>query len=282
MIIDYSTIRPTMAELKAAGVTAAGRYIGWDGEPGHSNIHKNLTKTEAAQLLHAGIDIFLAFEYAADAALKGAAQGRADATLAARQLHELGAPAGMTVYFALDFDLKDYAPGSSDPRAKLGHVADYFAAINATKPAYKVGVYGGYWAVSRVLDAKLAVMAWQTVAWSGGHLDNRAAIRQAASQVLGGADVDTHVAAHPDFGQWPRPVTKPQPFPSGRHTADGTSSLAQLAQRQKCDVADIWGTTVDWLLSQTPPESFGPLQRRYLNAGQWDAKVPAGMILWLP
>ena len=25
-----------------------------------------------------------------------------------------------------------------------------------------------------------------------------------------------------------------------------------------------------------------PGRRRYLNAGQWDAKMPKGMILWLP
>src|SRR5260221_348808 len=86
-----------MTVLKAAGVTAVGRYIGWDGEPGYSNIRKNLTITEARALLAAGIDIFVVFEYAADAALKGAVQGTADAHLAARQLHDLGAPAGGTL-----------------------------------------------------------------------------------------------------------------------------------------------------------------------------------------
>jgi len=35
MIIDYSTFRPTIAELKSAGVTAVGRYIGWDCRPGY-------------------------------------------------------------------------------------------------------------------------------------------------------------------------------------------------------------------------------------------------------
>src|SRR5258707_8403141 len=194
-----------MTVLKAAGVTAVGRYIGWDGEPGYSNIHKNLTKPEARELLAAGIDIWLTFEYAADAALKGAVQGTADAHLATRQLHDLGAPAGVTVYFALDFDIGDFAPGSSDPRAKLGPAAHYFDAINATKPAYKVGVYGGYAAGSRVLDAKLAGVAWQTIAWAGGRGDSRALLRQLVTQVLGAAHVDLHEGRSQEFGQWARP-----------------------------------------------------------------------------
>ena len=61
-IIDYSTIRPSIQELKTAGVTAVGRYIGWDSVPGFSSIGKNISKIEANGLLAAGIDIFLAFE----------------------------------------------------------------------------------------------------------------------------------------------------------------------------------------------------------------------------
>src|SRR5258708_9323894 len=93
MIIDYSTLRPPMTVLKAAGVTAVGRYIGWDGEPGYSNIRKNLTVSEARELLAAGMEIFLAFEDAADAALKGAVQGTADAHVATRQLRDPAPPA---------------------------------------------------------------------------------------------------------------------------------------------------------------------------------------------
>src|SRR5258708_17627167 len=93
MIIDYSTLRPPMTVLKAAGVTAVGRYIGWDGEPGYSNIRKNLTTTEARELLAAGMEIFLAFEYASDPALKRAVQGTAHAPLATPQRTDLCAPA---------------------------------------------------------------------------------------------------------------------------------------------------------------------------------------------
>jgi Domain of unknown function (DUF1906) len=116
VIIDYSTFRPSIQELRNARVTAAGRYIGWDSVPGYKSVGKNITKAEADLLTGSGISVFLSFEYAAAAAMLGAAQGGKDGKLAGEQLAELGAPAGMTVYFAVDFDIPDFAAGSTDPR----------------------------------------------------------------------------------------------------------------------------------------------------------------------
>jgi hypothetical protein len=214
VIVDYSVLRPTINALKASGVTAAGRYIGWDDQPGFRSIGKNITAAEARTLISAGISVFLAFEYAADAVTKGAGQGRKDGELASRQLAALGAPAGMTVYFAVDFDIPDYAPhlAGTPPNAiaKLGPAAGYFRAISMLTRSYRVGVYGGYWAVSRLLDAGLAVAGWQTVAWSGGRRDPRAVLYQLAGTApIAGADVDVHEATGPDFGQWPRPGSQP-------------------------------------------------------------------------
>jgi Domain of unknown function (DUF1906)/Putative peptidoglycan binding domain len=212
MIIDYSTSRPSIQTLEAAGVTAVGRYIGWDCQPGYNCIGKNLSVTEAQTLLEAGISIFLSFEYDANATARGASQGSADGKLAYQQLAALGAPPGMGVYFAVDFDIPDYAPSLSDTAAnalaKLGPVGQYFAAVNALHYPYAVGVYGGYWAAQRVLNAGLATLAWQTVAWSGGQLDSRAVLYQTAtvSPVFDSdTDIQEHIATQPDFGQWPRP-----------------------------------------------------------------------------
>jgi len=210
MLADYSTLRPTIAELHGAGIIAVGRYIGWDSVPGYPSIGKNLTTAEAQALTGGGIGIFLAFEYAADAAASGAAQGAADGVLASTQLRQLGAPAGVTVYFCCDWDVPDYARALPDTpanaAAKLGPVAAYFHAINAARPAYTVGVYGDFYVCKRVLDAGLASMAWQTIAWSGGQHDPRAVIYQTGQTILGGADVDIHETTSTDFGQWPRPA----------------------------------------------------------------------------
>jgi hypothetical protein len=289
MIIDYSVARPPVATLKAAGVTAVGRYIGWDSVPGFHSIGKNLTRTEAGHLLAAGIGIFLAFEYAPDAALRGHVQGLRDGELATRQLHDLGAPPGMAVYFAVDFDIRDYAPHSADPAARLGPAADYFAAIRSLHPAYQVGIYGGYWAVSRALDARLASIAWQTIAWSGGQWDPRAVIRQKLGTPIPGADFDEvreHTVHGPDFGQWPRPHQPPEPKgPLVRrtetHVTEGHLSLHALADRHKTTPMHILRLTSD------QPGGFPPEVYEWGNdvfAGVIDAQadVPAGLRLRVP
>ena len=58
MLADYSTFRPSTSELHAAGITAVGRYLGWDSVPGYASIGKNLTRTEACTLLDAGMQIY--------------------------------------------------------------------------------------------------------------------------------------------------------------------------------------------------------------------------------
>jgi Domain of unknown function (DUF1906) len=216
VIVDYSTARPAMTQLKDAGVTAVGRYLGWDGMPGYQDTGKNLSGAEAKELLAAGMAIFLSFEYAADAAAQGETQGRADGTLAMSQLTALGAPPTMCVYFAVDYDIPDYDPGLEDTAAnalaKLGPVGLYFQAINALKLPYEIGVYGGYYAVKRVLDAGLATKSWQTVAWSGGQMDPRVVLYQtAATPPFPGADADVREngITVEDFGQWPRPGDPP-------------------------------------------------------------------------
>jgi hypothetical protein len=226
MIIDYSTSRPSVSALKAAGVTAVGRYIGWDSVPGFPSMGKNLTREEATLLISNVISIFLFFEYMADAAAQGSSQGHNDGHLALQQLAELGAPPTMTVYFAVDFDIPDYAPHLSETPAnalaKLGPVGDYFRAINNLRYPYGVGGYGGYWAVSRLFNAGLVTKGCQSTAWSPRNPDGNVRVDSRVSlfQILQappipGADIDVRVNAitQPDFGQWPRPKTDPPPPP---------------------------------------------------------------------
>ena len=174
------------------------------------------------------------------------------------------------VYFAVDFDIADYAPGSASPKAKLGPAADCFAAINALTPRYTVGVYGGYYAVPRVLSAGLAARPWQTIAWSGGQWDDRAVLRQLGSEVWGSnADVDLLAASAADSGQWPRP-TAPEQF-----RASGTTSLREAAHRHGMTVSEPL-----WLTAQHKQGGYGPLEVSYIDDGNWDTDMPAGMIFW--
>jgi hypothetical protein len=289
MIIDYSVARPPVSVLKSAGVTAVGRYIGWDSVPGFSSIGKNLTRAEAGHLLDAGIAIFLAFEYAPDAVLRGRSQGLRDGELAERQLSELGAPPGMAVYFAVDFDIRDYAPHSTDPAAKLGPAADYFAAVRSLDPSYQVGIYGGYYAVKRALDARLASIAWQTVAWSGGQWDERAVIRQKLGTPIAGADFNElreHTAHGPDFGQWPRPHRQPAPpeepvHKTVTHVTAGQLSLAALAAKLQTRPMHILHLTCDHF-GGFPPEVAAWGNAVLSGAIDPEAPMPAGLHLRVP
>lgn len=236
-IIDYSTIRPSTSELKAAGVTAVGRYIGWDSVPGFHSIGKNISKPEADSLLAAGIDIFLVFEYEAAAAVHGAVQGNKDASLAGQQLAAMGAPEGICSYFALDWDVPDYAPHLLDTPAnamdKLGPVAEYFKAINNAHHKYAIGAYGGYWPLKRLFDAGLIHYGWQTVAWSGGHVESRASLLQTTSKVsISGADLNIH-ENNKGWGTWLQAkaaLATPTPPPPAKvpTLADARAAVATL------------------------------------------------------
>lgn len=218
MIVDFSTARPSITELKAAGVTAVMRYIGWDGVSGYPNTGKNLTQKEAQNYLLNGIDVGVCFEYLANAAALGHDQGVKDGTLAHEQLGQLLAPVVTGVYFAVDFDIPDYNPSLANTpenaMAKLGPIGEYFKAIKDLKAGYRIGVYGGYWAVKRVMDAGLATMGWQTVAWSGGNIDPRINLLQTVAKApISGVDVDVHEQKQADFGQWPHAGVPATPTP---------------------------------------------------------------------
>lgn len=241
--VDYSksVVPVPVAILKSADVVAVGRYLGWDGEPGYQNTHKNITKTEADALVAAGIAVWLVFEYAPAAAARGASQGAADGKLASLQLDGLAAPSGMGVYFSVDYDIPDYAPNlpnaPKNAMAKLGPVGEYFKAIHATHPRYEVNGYGGFWAVSRLLDAGLINRGWQTIAWSGDQWDPRAVLRQEPSLITvqgisADVDVRTNSASVRDFGQWPRPVTPPPPPPP--HPTSGSQKGWKYCSRCRC------------------------------------------------
>jgi Domain of unknown function (DUF1906) len=217
-IIDFSVARPSLDQLKTSGVTTVMRYIGWDGVGVFPNTGKNLTKAEADRYLSAGISIGLAFEYTASAAALGSDQGSKDGQLAKDQLSQVGAPIDAGVYFAVDYDTPDYAPGlantSGNSMAKLGPIGQYFKAINDLRGGYRVGAYGGYWVIKRLFDCGLITLGWQTIAWSGGNVDSRISLLQTVDKSpIAGSDMNIHQSKQADFGQWPSPapVTKPTP-----------------------------------------------------------------------
>lgn len=203
--LDFSSPRPRGAAVRAAGYGFVVRYV----DNGLTGGRDNLNAAEVQDLRAAGVAIALVWEKKSfagdDRATKGRAAGVADAQAADAQATACGL-AGWPIYLAIDFDIPDFAPNSSDPRAKLGPCGDYLEGAMSVLGRARMGVYGGFYAVSRALDAGLATYTWQTMAWSGGQVDPRINLLQRLGTVtVDGVECDVDEARKSDFGQQDRP-----------------------------------------------------------------------------
>jgi hypothetical protein len=186
--IDYAYGTPDLGRLKAAGNTFVCRYLG--GDPS-----KDLTTAEADTLSHAGLDIVVVFEAAANDALAGKSKGERDAVLAQRQLAEIGAPHA-PVYFAVDLEAQP---------AQMPAIRAYFNGAYHQIGRDRVGVYGGYSVVHELMSLDNIKYGWQTLAWSDGRWTPHAQLRQTAiEQHEFGIVCDLDRALAADFGQWRR------------------------------------------------------------------------------
>jgi hypothetical protein len=189
-----------------------------------------LTDFEFKDLVNNGIDVVFNWEYAATAMLNGLSQGRVDATNALVYIQQLpGIPAGYkpVVYFSCDFDA---APG--DQTAINAYLQGAAQVLGG--PQY-VGIYGGYWPLSRALDAGVCKWAWQTEAWSGTNVDSRINIMQRNSlgyETLNGVQADIDEQHTDDIGAFVSTPAPPPPAPAvyaaGPKPADQAAQLSQI------------------------------------------------------
>jgi autotransporter-associated beta strand protein len=183
--VDYSFARPTMSSLQAAGSTFAVRYVS-------STSGKNISSSEAQSLLAAGQDIILVFEDSANQMLNGYNQGVTDANIAVSVATAAGAPSNFFCYFAADFDAT---------QAQQTPIDAYLNGASSVLGLSRVGLYGGYYPVSRALNDGTASKGWQTVAWSGGLVDSRISLYQFYGSVLSN-QCDADVGYGTNLGQW--------------------------------------------------------------------------------
>jgi hypothetical protein len=191
--LDYSFARPSVSSLHSQGYTFAARYLSYDNS---STSGKILTAAEAKALIAAGIDVVSNWEYAADDALSGNAQGVADAKAAQAQAVAAGMPATRPIYFSVDFDA---TPAQQTP------INAYFDGVASVLGVNRTGAYGGYYVIQRLFDAGKIKWGWQTYAWSGGQWDARAQMRQTDNGITAGGDsdcCDLDASEADDFGQW--------------------------------------------------------------------------------
>ncbi|WP_433563288.1 DUF1906 domain-containing protein [Nocardia sp. CA-151230] len=200
--LDYAAGRPAPSAIRAAGYDFVIRYLS-DGGPTLPG--KLLTPAEADGLRAQGISIVSNWETTAARMLDGYGAGVTDARAALAQVLRCGGRADRPIYFSADFDATPQQQVPID--AYLDGAASVIGRAN-------VGIYGGYWPVSRALDDGTATWAWQTVAWSGGNIDPRIAIYQTGEQVtVDGVQCDVNQTDRADFGQWDVETEEPDLTP---------------------------------------------------------------------
>lgn len=178
--IDFAWGRPSIAALKAHGVSFVGRYFSQhEGRGLNSDPGKDLSRAELDAYRANHMDVVVAWETTANRAGQGERAGQADARLALEQAHALGFRG--PIHFAVDFD------------ANGPDVWAYFRGAHSVAGAL-TGVYGGYRVVKYLLDHGVAHHAWQTYAWSSGRWDSRALVRQYSNgHYVDGVDCDYDV-----------------------------------------------------------------------------------------
>lgn len=222
---DYSFTHPAIAALKAAGVTAVGRYLS-------DYAAKNITAAEAAALHAAGIMIWLVWENRKGDALLGAAQGAEDARKALAQADALGIPTNVPIYLATDTD------------ATWAQVQAYYAGARTVLGA-RVGVYGSY-KVTVAARAAGYLFTWQTEAWSVApdgvsrlH-DPNANVIQLVKATHPVAGTDENVIQHP-HAMWSGSAA-PKPLPAPPEPALVRQARLALAQYiPTANAGTYWG-----------------------------------------
>lgn len=221
---DFSWSRPSAEDLRSLGFSFVCRYLSW------STSGKNLTADEASYWKLNGFDIVSNWEYAADAAKGGYAQGVSDANEALRQHVVCGASELDPILFSIDYDVPITARRHGAPWLEvlidwivrlvrrlrrravdvLGGrsteylaVADYVRGIASVVGIERTGAYAEKDIITKLFNDGLITYGWQTYAWSGGRWEARAQLRQVQNGLsINGQSYDRNEAWAEDFGAW--------------------------------------------------------------------------------
>jgi Rv2525c-like, glycoside hydrolase-like domain len=201
--LDYAFYpHPSVHAIQSYGAEWVGRYV--SASPANDTNGKNLLPAEKAELTAHGLKIILFVEEGAADMKGGRAAGVARAQHAVAVAKALGMD-GIPFYYCADWDATEHDQAA---------INAYLDGATSVHGLARTGIYGGYYAVKRALDAGKATYSCQTIAWSGGQWDHRANIRQGPAVTVGGASCDADESwTRPDYGQWPRPAPPPPKEP---------------------------------------------------------------------
>lgn len=188
--VDFSFAKFTVAQLKAAGVTAVARYLTGSG--------KAITGEELAADLFGGLSVVLIFEATATDASGGPPLGVGHAQQANAALKALGLPLSTPVYFAADTDYPN--PAQAVP---------YYQGIASVRPGPTNGCYGEGALINLLFVDGLVGFGWESESTSfpgSGSLSPDVALWQRTTPSPLGSGADTDLIEKADFGQLPRPA----------------------------------------------------------------------------
>jgi GH25 family lysozyme M1 (1,4-beta-N-acetylmuramidase) len=174
----------------------------------------------------------------------------------------------------------DHETAGSSPAATAKVAADFMAELVALRPDNPRGVYTyidfakeGYcaglepyplWLAYPAAAAPAPPMPWAR--WTFWQWGTRT-----------GVDADAFNGTSADLDAWiasfaPGPASEPQ-----RHFATGRQSLNAFAAAQHTTPAAVL-----WQTAASHPGGFGPWERAYFGAGNWDGLMRPGMTIWTP
>ncbi|MBZ6003942.1 DUF1906 domain-containing protein [Leuconostoc gelidum subsp. aenigmaticum] len=150
MDTSYQLDSSMIKALVAYEVNYVGRYLTGTVGTGTTRRNKNLTLTEAQNIIKAGLKLVPIYQdNNPDLSYFNYDQGLKDARLAVDAALNIGIPNGRTIYFAIDMDMTDDEITAT--------AIPYFQGITAGISHYNIGVYGTRNASSRVSHAVPAV-----------------------------------------------------------------------------------------------------------------------------
>lgn len=139
-------------KARSAGFSFAGRYL-----VPPEKYAKALTKQEAEAICAAGMRILAVYETTANRAAQGWDAGAYDGRVARECAEKIGMPKNGIIYFAVDFEPRDY---------ELGAIAQYFSGAFSAAGGYEIGVYGPYKVIESIHQHGVCKGYWQCVGWS--------------------------------------------------------------------------------------------------------------------
>ena len=160
----YSPISSNTATcMKNNGISFAGRYYCPLGKD------KLLTRAEAEDILNAGLQIFVVYEWGAtEESHFTYDNGYNDCLDAISRAHALGQPYNSAIYFAVDYDMRNNLTAVYNYFHGVADAMNEFYRLEGNK--WYIGVYGGY-DVVEYIDNKWGVSyIWQTKSWSEGRI----------------------------------------------------------------------------------------------------------------